>query len=349
MKIQNGLIATAVAAALSTPVYAADSAVTVSGLVEVAATSLKDNIGVSTDPTLPETTTDLVVATASVAVDAKLSEQVSAHLSFLYEEDDQVMDGATFGLDEATVSLQLSAMTTLTAGRTAVPFGSFETNMISDPLTLALGETSETAFMLAFAEREVTASFYTFRGDADVVSATPPATIPDDDALSYGANISYATDPLTVGVSYISNITESDSLQNPGGLLAAEVPGAGVNLAVNMNNASFIAEYVAASDAFTNGDQLAAGTVANKETPTATNVEFAFESGGATLAVAYQTTSEAQFLGLPETVTSGAVSFDLVPGASMGIEYASIDDYSVTDGGTGETNTAITILLGVEF
>ena len=155
------------------------------------------------------------------------------------------MDGATFGLDEATLSLQLSAMTTLIAGRTAVPFGSFDTNMVSNPLTLALGETSETAFMLAFAEREVTASFYTFRGDADVVSATTP----DDDALSYGANVSYVTAPLTMGVSYISNIIDSDGLQSPGqpGALTSEVPGMAVNLTLNMNNSTFIAEHVAAS------------------------------------------------------------------------------------------------------
>ena len=63
MKKQNGLIAAAVAVALCSPVYAAD--VTISGAVEVEAAMAEDFAGTKT--------TDIVVATAAVGVNAKIN------------------------------------------------------------------------------------------------------------------------------------------------------------------------------------------------------------------------------------------------------------------------------------
>ncbi len=351
MKKQYGIIMAAVAAALASPAYAVDPVVTVSGAVEIELSSVNDKIGHTLDPVnTPENTTDLILATAELAVDAEINNNLSAHVAFLYEEDDAAFDGSTFAVDEATMTLKLAANGALTAGRMFVPFGSFESNMVSDPLTLELGETSETAFLVSVADRGTTGALYVFKGDARETSATPPLTAEDDDEFSYGANIAYASEPFTLGVSYISNIADTDSLQNPGGILDSEVPGMGVNLALNMNNVTFIAEHVAASEDFAVGDELGeAAPLAVKQTPTASHYELAFSSGRATLALAYQTTEEAQFLGLPESVSTVALAFDLLPGSSLGIEYASIDDYGTVDNGTGETNSAYTVQLAAEF
>ncbi len=337
MKKQNGLIAVAVAAALVSPVYAAE--IEFSGAVEVEASSSEDYAGA--------TTSDIVVATAALAVDAKLNNRVSGHLAFLYEEDDAEFDGATFGLDEATLSLQVTQMASLSAGRMFVPFGSFESNMISDPLTLELGETSETAIMLSTEDRGVTASIYAFKGDVDEISV-PPAT--DDDTISYGVKVGYAAANMWMGASYISNIAESDGLQQAGNSVASAVEGMGVNFGIKVNNATLILEHVAAADNFTNGDNLAGNVVANSETPTASNIEVAFNlQKGATFALAYQMTDEAQFLDMPETVMSAAYSVEVMPGTSIGLEYMSMDDYGVADGGSGETATAYTLQMAVEF
>ena len=333
MKNQNGFIAAAVASALSAPVYATE--VSLSGAVEVELGIAENYAGAKV--------TDVTVATATLGVDAQINDRVSATLAFLYEED-----ATAFGLDEGYVTLHMNTATSLTAGRIYVPFGSFDSNMVSDPLTLELGETSETAIMLGMGSGEVSGSLYTFNGDAGDNTAT------DNDELSFGANIAYATDSLTVGASYISNIADTDGLQPatdiPGQIKSA-VAGMGVNFGMNMNNFSIIAEHIAAADSFANGDILANGgaTVANQETPTASNIELAFDTGNAVIAAAYQTTNEALFLGLPESATSVAVSFDVMDGAGMGIEYISKNDYSVSDGGTGEIETAITVQLGVEF
>lgn len=337
MKKQNGVLAAAIAAALCTPVYAVE--VTLSGAVEVELGATEDYDGV--------TATDVVLATAALGVDAKVNERVSAYLGFLYEEDDAAFDGAAFGLEEGYLTLQLNDTTALTAGRLFVPFGSFESNMISDPLTLELGETSESALMLEMANGNVSAALYTFNGDADETT-----TSADNDTLSFGANLGFANDSVSLGASYISNLADSDFMQaaTPGTLKSA-VAGYGVNFGWRVNNVSVIAEYLAAAEGFSNGDVLTEGdvSVTNREQPSASNLELAFETGNATIAVAYQMTTEAAFLGLPETVTSAAVTFAVMEGASIGAEYATMTDYDVADGGSGESASAITLQLAVEF
>ena len=338
MKKQNGLIAVAAAAALTAPVYAAELPVAVSGLVEVEAASSEDYAGAST--------TDIYVATVEMVVDAEVNDKVSAHLAYLYE------DGAGTGLDEGYLTLKLNDATSFVAGRTYVPFGDFSSNMVSDPLTLEMAETSEDVLMFAMESGNVSGSIYTFNGDVDEDAEIAKG---DNAALSFGANIAFANDNMSVGASYISNLADTDGLEGAAAEAAdpaapgvdSSVAGYGVSFGYTVNNFSVIAEQVTAAEKFTNGDLGA--LVGNEEQPSATNVEVAFDTGSAVIAAAYQMTEEALFLGMPETATSVAVSFDVMEGAGLGIEYSSKDDYSVADGGTGETETAITANLSVEF
>lgn len=334
MNKQNGIIAAAVAAALSAPVYAAD--ITISGAVEVEASMAEDYAKVKT--------TDVVVATAAVGVEAVLNDRVSATVNALYEEDDAPFDGAAFGLDEAYMTLQMNKTTSLIAGRVYVPFGTFDSNMVSDPLTLELGETSETVLMVSEENGGISGSIYTFNGDVDEDAEIAKG---DNAELSFGASIGFANNNLSMGASYISNIAETGSLEALGNNVKSAVAGMGLSFGYTMGNFSVIAESIAAMDAFAVGDL--GGATAGEEKPSATNVEVAFDTGSATVAFAYQMTEEALFIGLPETRVSAAVSFDVMDGASMGIEYATSDDYTVADGGTGESASAFTAQLAVEF
>ena len=333
MKKQNGLIAAAVAAVLSTPVYAAD--ITISGALEVEASASEDYSN--------NNTSDVVVATAAVGLDAKINERVSATVGFLYEED-----ATDFNVDEGYITLQMNDTTSIVAGRMYVPFGNFASNMVSDPLTLELGETSETAVMMAMESGSVAGGLYLFNGDADDSTDTA-----DNDELSFGANVGYAADNMGFGVSYISNIADSDMLAVNQGV-ADEVAGMGAHFNMNFNNVTVIAEYLAAADDFAVGDQLKdmdgnTQTLTKAITPSAANLEVAFDTGSATVAVAYQVTDEAVVLGMPESKASAAVSFEVMEGASMGIEYATGDDYETADGGTGKSDSAFTVQLAVEF
>lgn len=328
-KFKGYMIALA-AASLSTPVLA-ESALSISGVVEVEASSGEDYAG--------DKTSDIVLATVEMAVDAEINERVSAHVAFLYEEDE-----TDFGLDEGTLSLNLSGTSYLTAGRMYVPFGNFDSYMISDPLTLELGETSETVLLYGMESGNFSGSLYTFNGDTDESSAT------DNDQLSFGANAAYSIGEIWFGGSYISNIADSDAIQDLSvpSTVDSPVAGMGVNFGMNINSFTILAEYVAAMDSFANGDL--GGSVANEEKPTASNVELAFNlNSGTTVAFAYQMTDEAAFLGLPETATSVAFSFAAMEGANVGLEYINRQDYDVADGGTGESDNAVTLQLAVEF
>lgn len=336
MNKQNGLIMAAMALSLVSPLYAAEIPVTISGLVEVKADAVEDYAGVSSS--------DIVLSKVEMGVDAKINDRISAHVAFLHEEN-----ATDFRLEEGTISLQLNDATVFTAGRLFVPFGSFDTNMVSDPLTKMLGETSETAIVLDMASGKFSGSLYSFNGDADV---TPSI---NNNSLSFGAGIGYATDNLSLGASYISNLAESKSLQNPGGALASAVAGMGVNLGWHMNRISIIAEHVAALDSFATTDELnrvdGAPFVApvTEQSPSASNLELAFDTGSATIAAAYQMSQEAAFIGLPESAASVAVSFDVLDAANVGVEYIRTEDYSVANGGSGMSASAFTVKLAVEF
>lgn len=339
MNMKKGVIATAFAAALSAPAYAAE--ISFSGALEVEAATSENYAG--------EKGSDIALATAAVNMDAVLNDRVSGTIALLYEEDE-----TDFGLDEAYINLKVNDITSVVAGRMYVPFGNFESNMISDPYTLELGETSEAAVMLAFGSGNISGSLYTFNGDS-IEAAT--AADNDDDELSFGANIEFANDSLSFGASYISNIADTDSLQaleqdpplptpTPG-VVDSTVAGMGVHFGYRINKFSIIAEHVAAMDNFVAGDLD--GLVTEDITPTATNVELAFDTGSFVIAAAYQTTEDALILGFPETATSATVSFEVAPGAGLAFEYKSAEDYSTADGGTGETENTFTAQLAIEF
>lgn len=311
------------------------------GVVEVEASSGEDFSG--------SKTSDIALATVELGLDASLNERVSAHVTFLYEED-----ATDFGLDEGTISYGLNDTVSLTAGRMYVPFGRYDSFMVSDPQTLVMGESVETVLMVSMENQGVYGSVYTFNGDSDKASTVADG---NDNDMSFGFNLGYAVDEkFDIGISYTSNIGDSDTLQeleaSPSGGTVGQVDspvaGGSAHALINLGNVTILAEHVMAMSKFTNGDLD--GTVTNEEQPSASNLEVGVALGkGWQLAAAYQKTDEALFIGLPETVVSGAVSYEMMPGASLSAEYASMEDYAVSDGGTGETANTLTLKMAVEF
>ena len=339
MKVKGLGIAGLAVLSISSQVFAQMPQLEIGGLVEVEATSSEDYAGANT--------TDITLATVEVAMEATVNERVSAHVAFLYEED-----STDFGLDEATVTLGLNDSVAFTAGKMYVPFGRFDSFMISDPQTLEMAETVETVLMLSVENEGLYGSAYLFNGDSDEASEV---TAGDDNGISAGFNLGFVRDELfDVGVTYISNIGDSDTLQgleNTGasvGVVDSRVAGASVYFSANVANVTILGEHVMALASFKNGDLD--GAVANEEQPSASNIEIGVAVTDAlTLAGAYQKTNEAHFIGLPETVTSASVSYKVMEGATLAAEYASMDDYAISDGGTGESASSFTMQLAVEF
>ncbi len=334
----NKGIALGLVMALPATATVAAPSVEVHGLLEADAFMVNDYAGGST--------TDIILSTMSLNIDATLNSMVDGHIAFLYEED--ATDPPA--LDEGYLNIAMGRSSTLSAGRMFVPFGSSETGMLSFPLVQLMGETSESVMMYGTEDRGLAASVYVFNGDAEEAAAV------NDDTLSYGVHLGMAQEGrFAAGVGYISNLADSNTFQEldgvglgTPGMIDAPVGGINAYLSWNAGVFTLIAEHVSAQSNFIAGDFN--GLLAADAKPSANHVELIFEGGrGSTLALSYQTTAEAAFTGLPETAMGVTLSSEVMNGASVGLEYMSMDDYAVVDGGTGKSADMTTLRFSVEF
>lgn len=316
--------------------------VTLSGVVEVEASSAEDFDGADTS--------DITLATVGLGLDAEITEWVNAHLLLLYEEDDtEPMD-----LDEGTITLgNLEKFPLyLTAGKMYVPFGSFESNMISDPLTLELGETRESAAQVGFAASGFYGSFYAFNSDIN-------ETGDDDTIASFGANAGYGylndKMSLDLGVGWINNIAAADNLSgyfDDAGITEVQDYPAGLTAHLTLGYGPFmlIGEYLGALNAFDASELDFNGRGAE---PSAWNFEAAYtreiKGKETTFAVGYQKTDEALALELPDERILGCIGVEIWENTSLALEYLHDEDYSVNEGGTGNDANAATVQMAVEF
>jgi hypothetical protein len=172
----------------------------ISGVIEAEANyqTVDDNDPATDD----EDSSDVDLATVELAIDAGIVDHVDGHVLFKYEEDDVFVDE---GFITLTGSEAFPAY--LIAGRQYVPFGNYDSHFVTDPNTLVLGETNEGALVLG----------YRIGGDlVDIAVGAFNSKIGeagDDDMIDgYVASVSaQPLEGLTLGVSYISDLTSSDS------------------------------------------------------------------------------------------------------------------------------------------
>jgi len=316
--------------------------VTLSGVVEVEAASAKDFDGADIS--------DITLSTLALGLDAEITEWVNAHVLLLYEEYvTEPMD-----LDEGTITIgNLEKFPLyLNAGKMYVPFGSFESNMISDPLTLELGETRESAVLGGFAASSFYGSFYAFNSDIN-------ETGDDNKIASFGANAGYDylkdDMSLDLGAGWINNIAAADILS--GYFYLADITevqdypsGLTAHLTLGYGPFMLIGEYLGALDAFDANELDFNGTGAE---PSAWNLEVAYtreiKGKETTFAVGYQKSDEALALELPEERILGCIGVEIWKYTSLAVEYLHDEDYSVADGGTGNDANAATVQLAVVF
>ena len=303
------------------------------GLVEVEGFVGEDYTG--------EEASDLALATVELGLHAIVSDWVEGKLLFLYEEDE-----TDFGVDEGTVTLGNPAAGpfSVTAGRMYLPFGNFTTGLVSDPLTLELAETNETAVQVGFGRGGAYGSVYAFNGDTNDGGG--------DTVEHLGGQLGYAAGGFDVGLGYLSSLGDTEVLQD--GLATTDlqdyVGGANAYAVYTSNGLTAVAEYVGATEAFA-PDELAFG--GSGAEPSAYNLEAGYKVTAfgrpAEVAVAYQGTDEALALGLPETRILAGVSVGLNHRAALSFEWARDEDYAPGDGGTGEAADTLTAQLAVEF
>jgi len=224
--------------------------ITLSGAAEVEAGTSSDFDGVDSS--------DIVLATVELGVDAQISEWCSGHILLLWEEDDT----EPLDVDEGYITIGGNDKypVYLRGGKMYVPFGTYESNMISDPLTLEIGETRESAIQIGTDYKGFYGSIYAFNGDIQKQRDNDEDTI-----KAYGANAGYAfaNDKFDIdfGADYTSNILDSDGLGdrleemqsefidvNPDGSygLNDTISGLGAHVILGIGPVSLIGEYIGA-------------------------------------------------------------------------------------------------------
>lgn len=317
--------------------------VKMSGVVEVEA--MASNNADITDGANSDDASDINVATVELGVEAKINNWTTANVVLLWEEEDGGNQDLT--VDEATITIANAEVTpfSFTGGRTAVPFGAFETNMVSDPLTLEIGETKETIAMIGFESNGFNGSVYAFNGNLDANG--------NDDVDNYGINLGWGNDNISLGIGYINDIGDSDGLTDAVGNNAytRDVGGVAAHASFNNNGFSLIGEYVSATENFNTGALAFNGSGAK---PSAWNLEagYTVENGLAgketTFAIGHQQTEELAGA-LAEHRTLATLSVGVYEDTSLSIEVMHEEDYSTAKGGTGDDATTVTAQLAAEF
>ncbi len=129
-----------------------------------------DAEGISRLPDSGDNTAGVGVAEAVLGVEAAINDWIGGEVGLLYETvniglDDRE-DGTSTAVDIATLMIGApEGLWSVTAGRQYAPFGVFATNLISDPLTLELGETNEVAVQFGLSSGGLHGSIFDFYGD----------------------------------------------------------------------------------------------------------------------------------------------------------------------------------------
>ena len=297
------------------------------------------------------------VATVELGLAAQVSDWAAAQILALYEGPD-----GDFNIDEATILFgnEEKSPFSLTVGKFYMPFGSFETNMVQDPLTLEIGEIGDYGVALGFLSNGFYGGVYGYNGMKETGSS--------ETITGFGAEAGYELETdtmnLRTGISWVNNIADSgglsDYLAESGfDTVQDHINGIGLHIMAGFGPVTFIGEYVQALDAFAEAGDMEAdpsgmntGTAFSAE-PAAWNTEVAYSAEvlgkESIFAIGYQGTSEAVDLGLPETRILAVASMVLLPGTALSMEYSYDTDYDVADGGTGENASVIITQLAYEF
>jgi len=269
-----------------------------SGLLEAEASYADTDAGDSSD---------IVLATLELGIDAEIAEWLSAHVLFLYEEDET--DGIE--VDEAFVTLSPGdSGFFVNAGRFAQGIGAFPSWMITDPLTLELGETTQkSSVALGWGNETVEALVSVYKGDVQKS---------DEDHVNTwvgSLNVAGAVGELEceAGVSYTNNIADSDTLVEDfdGIPTTGFVGGYSGYLLVGLGPVILSGEYLSATDEFSDGARAG-------NRPSAWNVEF-FWDFPSPLALAARVGGAHEFD--IDNQYGAVVSWELYDGVAIGAEY----------------------------
>jgi hypothetical protein len=307
--------------------------ITLSGLIELEAAYNKPEGG--------EESSDLTLATVELGLAVQATDYLGGHILLLWEEGET----DSIELDEAVITLTKpepiwGVTPSFTGGKMYLPFGKFNSFMITDPLTLDLGETNQSAGVVTLEGDLWTLHAGAFSGETD--------TSGDHDTIDswVAALEARPFDTLSFGISLISDLAESDlELVEDGedgeDLYSSSVMGGSAWLSWQFGQFGFEAEYLIALDKFDR--ELVGLTDLTGRRPSAWNLELAWMPNDRwQVASRFEQADDFQ-----DDVTryGGTVSYGLFEHAVLALEYLHGD----AKGPEGDPDHTVTAQLAFEF
>ncbi|MBT4762330.1 MAG: LbtU family siderophore porin [Bdellovibrionaceae bacterium] len=312
----------------------AESKVTVEGLVEV---ELSTTSGDTYDKDAGAKS-DIALATAQLGIKAQVNPTLTGTMVLLFEDKgaDASTDTNMQWVEEAYLTRKmLDGALEMNLGRKIVPFGTYNTVMVSDPLTLEFGETTENVIQAAYHLKDAGLSFglYLFNGDKNKTETDGADTVSGN-----GLFLSHAFkgDSFTVNtnVGMLSNFAETNRSVFTVGT-ENEVAATAISVDATFGNTSVGFEHMMAGQMENISTFTANAGAAVDATPTATSIEVSHKMDKFTFGVAQQMTAEALALSLPSSKTLLAVGFNKDEGCNITFEYYTATLYATGDATTG--------------
>jgi len=229
-------------------------------------------------------------------------------------------------------------------GQFYLPFGRYDSSMVSDPLTLELGETREIGGGLGFALDPFFGAAYAFEGEQHEGGG--------QSSNAWGLEVGFAgqvgAHSLTLALGYLSDLGDSDRLRE-----VVEdgdrVGGLAASLLFEAGSWTLIGEYVTATERF----NLGAGETLAEQQPSAWMLEagygFDLFRKPAQIALGYQGSAEALALELPAARWLATFNLAIYDYTTVQLEYVHDQDYGASEGGTGDSGNGFTAQVAIAF
>jgi hypothetical protein len=283
------------------------------------------------------------LAKAALSIDSILSNRLSMHVSALYEEGSTPLE-----LDEARASFALGSerRVSLDVGQFYLGIGQFETFLLSDPLTLEIGEERERAVRVGVSQETWFGRIYAYD------SRKPSAA----GSISWGGDLGFERKAnghlLEAAISAIGNLGGARRLQGwiTPGTLQADVPAWSSHIGVHRAGWHLLASWLETLKAF-DGSELSFNGAGAR--PRAWQLEIAREFGSKerkwVAAVSYQESADALSLEFPRRRLSIGLSKELGAHTHVGLEWIVDRDYAAAVGGTGREAQGLAAKFTAEF
>ena len=307
--------------------------VTIGGTLEIEAWWTEDFEGVSDN--------GVDLATSELEIEAEVTGWAVGNVVIEWDTDED-----QFRIDEATAILGPTEDFPVYSqfGFFEVPFGVYDGNTVTDPLTEEVFKIKEVAVMAGMDEAGFYTSVYFFNGDANEGNG-------NNIFNQFGANFGYRSKAesykLSWNIGFVNSLTSSETLSEEYDMDAGYVGGLTAQLGLRVAGCVFLAEYVGAFENYQPLDEEEESAKPNSyHLEAGYNLElFEFPL---LLSVAYSQSSDLVDI-VPRSRLSTVLWIGLMDEVNLNFEYTQDRDYGRSSGGSGRTADLYTIQVSYEF